>query len=212
MNTSIEDAVRYMAQGGLAVIVDDENRENEGDLVGIGSKMTPENVNFMVTHARGLLCAPITQSIADRLGLVQMVENNTEVNGTRFTLSIDGSHAATGVTTGVSAFDRSATLQHLADPEAKAEDFVHPGHSFPLVGEDGGVMARDGHTEAAIDLVRLAGETEVGAICEILLEDGHMAREADLRQFAEDFDLPFISIEQLTDYVREHGNSAIVSS
>ncbi|KRN76958.1 3,4-dihydroxy-2-butanone-4-phosphate synthase [Weissella minor] len=210
MNTSIEEAVRYMAQGGLAVIVDDETRENEGDLVGVGSKMTPENVNFMVTHARGLLCAPITQAIADRLDLPQMVANNTEVNGTRFTVSIDGSHEATGVTTGVSAFDRSATLQHLANPNAKVTDFVHPGHSFPLVGEDGGVMARDGHTEAAIDLARLAGEPEVGAICEILLEDGHMAREQDLRQFAADFQLPFISIEQLTEYVREHGNHAIV--
>ncbi|GAB2024042.1 hypothetical protein OfM1_01120 [Lactovum odontotermitis] len=209
MKTTIEEAVRHLKNGGLAVVSDDENRENEGDLIGLGTKMTPENVNFMVTQARGLLCVPVSKDIAKQLRLTQMVENNTESNGTKFTYSIDGAFDVTGVTTGISAFDRSATIRKMAEADVSASDFVHPGHIFPLVAEGGGVLVRGGHTEAAVDLAILAGEPKVGAICEILLPDGHMARMDFLEKFAEHFDLPFITIEQLTNYLQNHAREDI---
>lgn len=204
MKETIEQAVRHLKNGGVIVMLDDESRENEGDLVGLGSKMTPENVNFMVTKARGLLCTPVSQKIASRVGLTQMVSNNTETNGTKFTYSVDGAHASTGVTTGVSAYDRSATILKLTDLNSGPADFVHPGHTFPLVAENGGVLKRRGHTEAAIDLAILANEPEVGAICEILLPDGHMARKDYLEQFAIEYELPLITVEQLADYLKTH--------
>lgn len=208
MKSTIEQAVRYLKKGGLIVLLDDERRENEGDVVGLGSKMTPENVNFMVSKAHGLLCAPITRDIADKLSLPQMVENNTESNGTKFTISVDGSENL-GVTTGVSAYDRSATIRALSKKEVVKSDFVHPGHMFPLVAADGGVLKRDGHTEAAVDLAILAGETPVGAICEILLPDGHMARRDALKQFAIHYELPLITIDQLKQYLVVHGREEI---
>lgn len=208
MKSTIEQAVRYLKKGGLIVLLDDERRENEGDVVGLGSKMTPENVNFMVSKAHGLLCAPITRDIADKLSLPQMVENNTESNGTKFTISVDGSENL-GVTTGVSAYDRSATIRALSKKEVVKSDFVHPGHMFPLVADDGGVLKRDGHTEAAVDLAILAGETPVGAICEILLPDGHMARRDALKQFAIHYELPLITIDQLKQYLVVHGREEI---
>lgn len=208
MNTTIEQAVRHMKNGGLVVLLDNDNRENEGDLVGLGAKMSPENVNFMVSKAHGLLCAPVTRKIAEKLDLTQMVKNNTESNGTKFTYSIDGSEKI-GVTTGVSAFDRSATITALAKDKVTKDDFVHPGHMFPLVAEDGGVLRRNGHTEAAVDLALLAGETPVGAICEILLPDGHMARRDYLEQYAIHYELPLITIEQLQHYISIHGRETI---
>ena len=204
MQTTIEQAVRHLKNGGLVVMMDDDNRENEGDLIGLGSKMTPENVNFMVTKARGLLCAPISNSLAKSLELTQMVSDNTEANGTKFTYSVDGSNESTGVTTGVSAYDRSSTIFKLASDDVTKNDFVHPGHTFPLVADQGGVLARRGHTEAAIDLAILAGEPEVGAICEILLPDGHMARKEYLEQFAIEHELPMITVEQLVEYLQSH--------
>lgn len=204
METTIEQAVRHLKNGGLIIMMDDDSRENEGDLIGLGSKMTPQNVNFMITKARGLLCTPVSKDIAKKLSLTQMVTNNTEANGTKFTYSIDGSTEATGVTTGVSAYDRSATIMKIASDDVKASDFVHPGHSFPLVAEEGGVLARDGHTEAAIDLAILAGEPEVGAICEILLPDGHMARRDYLEQMSIEYELPLITVGQLQDYLTSH--------
>lgn len=207
---TVEEAVRVLQAGGLIVLMDDESRENEGDLVGLGAKMTAANVNLMVTAARGLLCAPLAPSVAKRLHLTPMVEQNTEANGTKFTFSVDGAKATTGVTTGVSAFDRARTLQKLADPAATAGDFVHPGHMFPLVAEEAGVLARAGHTEAAVDLAYLAGAMPVGAICEILLPDGHMARLTDLERFATEHALPFLTIEQLKNYLQTHGRNPLV--
>lgn len=201
---TIEEAVMHMKNGGLAVVLDDEDRENEGDLIGLGTKMSPENVNFMITEARGLLCAPISREIADKLGLKQMVEENTESNGTRFTQSIDGAFEVTGVTTGISAFDRSSTILQMTKSDVKARDFVQPGHIFPLVAQEGGVLKRRGHTEAAVDLAILAGAPKVGAICEILLPDGNMARRDALEQFALDYKLPLITIEQLVKYLEGH--------
>ncbi|EHN58770.1 3,4-dihydroxy-2-butanone-4-phosphate synthase [Oenococcus kitaharae] len=205
--STIDEAVKQLKAGGLIIISDDERRENEGDLLGIGSQMTPQNVNFMITQARGLLCTPISAEIADKLALKPMVEHNTEINATAFTISLDGSHEATGVTTGISAFDRSATIMQLAKSDAKASDFVHPGHSFPLVAAAGGTLERQGHTEAAVDLAKLAGEPAVGAICEIVLPDGHMARQDYLAEMAEKFHLPFITIQELVAYLKDKASS-----
>lgn len=200
---NVEEIVKYMKKGGLIILVDDVDRENEGDLVGIGSKMSPENVNFMLTHARGLLCTPVGKSVTDRLGLTQMVTNNTESNGTRFTFSVDA-EADHGVTTGVSAFDRSTTIKVLADPSSTKKDFVHPGHTFPLQALDGGVQVRNGHTEAAVDLAILANEEPVGAICEILNEDGTMARLPQLLEMSKKYNLPLLSIKELADYMEKN--------
>ncbi|MDN6900203.1 3,4-dihydroxy-2-butanone-4-phosphate synthase [Oenococcus sicerae] len=208
--STIEQAVQQLKDGGLIIIADNEGRENEGDLLGVGSKMTPENVNFMITHARGLLCTPISAELAEKLALKPMVENNTEINNTAFTISLDGNHEATGVTTGISAFDRSATIRQLAKTDVKASDFVHPGHSFPLVAVTGGTLQRDGHTEAAVDLAKLAGETAVGAICEIVLPDGHMARQDYLEEMSEKFNLPFITIKQLVAYLKKQTDKASI--
>lgn len=200
--STIEDALTRLNNGGLIIVSDDEDRENEGDLVGLGATITPESVNFIITHARGLLCAPISKAIAAKLNLKPMVENNTEVNQTSFYTSLDGSYEATGVTTGVSAFDRTATINKLADPSATANDFVHPGHMFPLVANDEGVLARNGHTEAAVDLAKLAGQPEVGAICEIIMPDGNMARKNYLELMSIQYNLPIITIKQIQEHLR----------
>lgn len=200
---TIEDALTRLNTGGLIIVSDDEDRENEGDLVGLGATITPESVNFIITHARGLLCAPISKEIADRLNLKPMVENNTEINQTSFYTSLDGSYEATGVTTGVSAFDRTATINKLADQTSSPSDFVHPGHMFPLVANEGGVLARNGHTEAAVDLAKLAGQPPVGAICEIIMPDGRMARKAYLELMSIQYNLPIITIKQLQEYLKK---------
>ncbi|ANZ57595.1 3,4-dihydroxy-2-butanone-4-phosphate synthase [Fructilactobacillus lindneri] len=201
--SKMEDVITRLKNGGLVIVSDDEDRENEGDLVGLGATITPESVNFIITHARGLLCAPISKAIADQLDLKPMVENNTEINKTSFYTPLDGNYESTGVTTGVSAYDRTATINKLADKDAKPSDFVHPGHMFPLVADDGGVLARNGHTEAAIDLAKLADEPEVGAICEIIMPDGSMARKDYLELMAVKYNLPIITIKQLQEHMRK---------
>ncbi|QCX75212.1 Riboflavin biosynthesis protein RibBA [Streptomyces sp. YIM 121038] len=197
----VELAVRDIAAGRPVVVVDDENRENEGDLVVAAEKATPEIVAFMMTECRGLICAPMEGDELDRLALPQMVTENTESMSTAFTVTVDAGPAH-GVTTGISAADRATTLQMLAGGKAKADDFVRPGHIFPLRAKEGGVLARNGHTEAAIDLARLAGLRPAGAICEIAGEDGRMLRLPQLIPFARKHGLTIISIEDLIDYRR----------
>ncbi|MEW2164988.1 bifunctional 3,4-dihydroxy-2-butanone-4-phosphate synthase/GTP cyclohydrolase II [Streptomyces sp. NPDC007084] len=195
----VEQAIADIAAGRPVVVVDDEDRENEGDLVIAAEKATPEIVAFMMSECRGLICAPMEGDELDRLRLPQMVEDNTESMKTAFTVSVDAS-AAHGVTTGISAADRAATLRLLADGTSGADDFVRPGHIFPLRARPGGVLARDGHTEAAVDLARLAGLRPAGAIVEIAGEDGRMLRLAELIPFARKHGLTIISIEDLIAY------------
>ncbi|GAP03847.1 3,4-dihydroxy-2-butanone-4-phosphate synthase [Fructobacillus tropaeoli] len=199
----ITDALAVLKKGQPVIVVDNEDRENEGDLIALGENITPETVNFMVTNARGLLCAPMAPELAEKFGLRQMVDDNHETNQTAFTISVDGEHVSTGVTTGVSAFDRARTIAQLSKDDATEKDFVHPGHTFPLVAKSGGVLERNGHTEAGVDLAKLAGTAPVAAIIEILLPDGHMARQADLVQLAQKWQLPMISIADLQVYLRE---------
>ncbi|MET7680944.1 bifunctional 3,4-dihydroxy-2-butanone-4-phosphate synthase/GTP cyclohydrolase II [Streptomyces sp. NPDC005423] len=197
----VERAVADIAAGRPVVVVDDESRENEGDLVMAAEKMTPELVAFMMSECRGLICAPMEGDELDRLRLPQMVQDNTESMKTAFTVSVDAS-AAHGVTTGISAADRATTLRLLAGGHAQPDDLVRPGHVFPLRARSGGVLARDGHTEAAVDLARLAGLRPVGAIVEIAGEDGRMLRLPELIPFARKHGLAIISIEDLIAYRR----------
>ncbi|MET9512265.1 bifunctional 3,4-dihydroxy-2-butanone-4-phosphate synthase/GTP cyclohydrolase II [Streptomyces flavidovirens] len=197
----VEQAIRDIAAGRPVVVVDDENRENEGDLVIAAEMATPEIVAFMMSECRGLICAPMEGDELERLELPQMVENNTESMSTAFTVSVDAS-AAHGVTTGISAADRAATLRLLASGRSTAGDFVRPGHIFPLRAKPGGVLVRNGHTEAAVDLARLAGLRPAGAIVEIAGEDGVMLRLPELIPFARKHGLTIISIEDLIAYRR----------
>ncbi len=197
--SSIEEVIADIRQGKVVIIVDDEDRENEGDLVCAASKITPGIINFMATHGRGLICAPISQEAAERLGLPLMVRRNTESHGTNFTIAVD---AADGVTTGISAADRAKTVQVLANPLSEPRDLVRPGHILPLQAKQGGVLRRAGHTESAVDLARLAGLEPAGVICEILNEDGTMARLPELMQFAEKHDLRIGTIAALIEYRR----------
>lgn len=197
LNT-IEEAIADIKAGKVVIVVDDENRENEGDFITAARNVTPEVVNFMATHGRGLICAPIIEDRAEELGLEMMVSNNTSHHETPFTVSID--LLGHGCTTGISASDRSKTIQALIDPAIKPEDFGKPGHIFPLKAKKGGVLRRIGHTEATIDLARLAGFEPVGALVEIMNEDGSMARLPELVQIAKKFDLKIISIEDLVAY------------
>ncbi|WP_010468798.1 bifunctional 3,4-dihydroxy-2-butanone-4-phosphate synthase/GTP cyclohydrolase II [Streptomyces somaliensis] len=197
----VEQAVRDIAAGRPVVVVDDEDRENEGDLVVAAEKATPEIVAFMMSECRGLICAPMEGEELDRLGLPQMVEDNTESMRTAFTVSVDAAPAH-GVTTGISAADRATTLQLLASGTAEPSDLVRPGHVFPLRARPGGVLARDGHTEAAVDLARLAGLRPAGAIVEIAGEDGVMLRLPELVPFARKHGLTIISIEDLIAHRR----------
>ena len=197
----VEQAVRDIAAGRPVVVVDDEDRENEGDLVIAAEKATPEVVAFMMSECRGLICAPMEGDELERLELPQMVEHNTESMRTAFTVSVDAS-TAHGVTTGISAADRATTLRMLASGTHEASDFVRPGHIFPLRAKPGGVLARNGHTEAAVDLARLAGLRPAGAIVEIAGEDGVMLRLPELVPFARKHGLTIISIEDLIAYRR----------
>ncbi|MBA7597568.1 Riboflavin biosynthesis protein RibBA [subsurface metagenome] len=194
---SIEDAVEDIRQGKLIVVVDDEDRENEGDLIAAAEKVTPEMVNFIVKHGRGLLCAPITRERTEELQLPPMVERNTEKHGTAFTVSVDYKH---GTTTGISAFDRAKTILSLVDPSTRPDDLARPGHIFPLVAKKGGVLRRAGHTEATVDLARLAGLKPAGLLCEIMDADGSMARLPRLEEFAREFSLKIITIKDLIAY------------
>jgi 3,4-dihydroxy 2-butanone 4-phosphate synthase/GTP cyclohydrolase II len=193
---TILDAIRA---GELVVVTDDTDRENEGDLVFAADKVTPELVNFMATHGRGLICVPVTEERADALGLQRMVSQNKESHRTDFTVSVDATH---GITTGISAHDRSATIAILADPTARPEQLVQPGHIFPLRAKAGGVLRRAGHTEAAVDLARMAGLNPAGVLCEILNADGTMARLPELLQFKAQHGLKMCSIADLIAYRR----------
>lgn len=194
---SIETAIAAIRRGELVVVVDDEDRENEGDFIGAAEAMTPELVNFMTKRGRGLLCASITPERAHELNLDLMVESNSALYSTPFTVSVDYKH---DTTTGISAADRTKTIRALADPEATAFDFARPGHIFPLRARDGGVLRRAGHTEAAVDLARLAGYAPVGALVEIMNEDGSMARVPELTTLAAELDMPLITIQDLIAY------------
>lgn len=197
LNT-IESAIEEIRNGKLIIVVDDKDRENEGDFITAARNVTPEIINFMATHGRGLICAPLVEDRCDELGLDLMVNNNTALHETQFTVSIDlNGH---GCTTGISANDRSLTIQALIDPNMKADDFARPGHIFPLKAKRGGVLRRTGHTEATIDLARLAGFEPAGVLVEIMNEDGTMARLPDLIKVAERFDLKIISIRDLVAY------------
>ena len=193
----VEKAIAEIAAGNLVIVTDDENRENEGDLVMAASKATPETINMMIQHAGGLICVPTTFHQLRRLGINQMVSDNRESQKTDFSVSVD---AADGITTGISAYDRAHTIRLLADPEASPEALVQPGHVFPLRSRAGGVLERAGHTEAAVDLASLAGLHPSGVICEILNPDGTLARQEELIQFKERFDLVMVSIAQLIEY------------
>lgn len=194
--SSIEAAIAEIQDGKMVIVVDDEERENEGDLVMAAEKVTPEALNFMITHGRGLVCVPMTGQRLEELGLPQMVSSNTEQMKTAFTVSVD----ATSVSTGISAFDRCQTIQTLINPQTRPRDLVRPGHVFPLQARDGGVLARAGHTEAAVDLARLAKLAPAGVICEIMNPDGSMARLPQLRAFAEMYGLSLITIADLIRY------------
>ena len=191
---TIEDAVRELAEGRLVIVVDDEDRENEGDFVGVADKITPETVNFMATHGRGLICAALTRERAAALDLDMMVDANTSLYNTPFTVSVD---FKTGTTTGISAPDRARTFRALADPESRPSDFARPGHVFPLRSRKGGVLRRAGHTEAAVDLARMAGCAPVGVLVEIMTEEGMMARTPELMEMADRFGLRIITIKDL---------------
>ncbi len=201
LNT-IESAINDIRKGKIVIVVDDKNRENEGDFLAAAELITPEIINFMATHGRGLICAPITEDISKRLGLNLMVGTNTDPQDTAFTVSID--LKGNGVTTGISASDRAFTIKALIDKNKKPNQFSKPGHVFPLVAKNGGVLRRTGHTEAAIDLPRLAGLKPAGVIVEIMNEDGSMARVPDLLKVAEKFNLKIISIEDLVAYRMKH--------
>lgn len=194
----IQAAIEQLKQGGLVIVMDDLDREAEGDLVGLASKATPAKVNFMTKHARGLMCVPMAPAVADRLELRQMTVDNTDPFGTAFTISVD--HHST--TTGISAFDRCRTISHLADPASRNADFYKPGHIFPLVAKAGGVLERNGHTEAGVDLAKLAGVEPVAYICEILKDNGEMARSPELYEMAAEYGLPIITIKDLQEYRR----------
>ncbi len=195
---TIEAAIEEIRKGRMVVVIDDEDRENEGDLLMAAELVTPESINFMAKYGRGLICTPITQSRAKELGINIMVEKNTEQMKTAFTITVDHKKS----TTGISAFERANTIKELTNPDSKPDDFVRPGHVFPLIARDGGVLKRSGHTEAAVDLARLAGLFPAGVICEIMNEDGTMARSPQLMEFVKTHGLKIITIADLISYRR----------
>ncbi|WP_026711279.1 3,4-dihydroxy-2-butanone-4-phosphate synthase [Flavobacterium filum] len=201
LNT-IEEAIEDIRQGKVIIVVDDEDRENEGDFLAAADKVTPEMVNFMATHGRGLICAPLTERRCNELDLRAMVVNNTDHMETAFTVSVD--LKGHGVTTGISAADRAKTILALVDEDTKPYDLARPGHIFPLIAKQGGVLRRTGHTEAAIDFARLAGFSPAGVICEIMNEDGTMSRLPELVKVAQKFNLKLVSIEDLVAYRMQH--------
>ncbi len=199
---TIEEAIADIRKGKVIIVVDDESRENEGDFIAAAETVTPEMVNFMATHGRGLICAPLTESRCDALDLTMMVENNTVLHHTQFTVSVD--LIGHGCTTGISVHDRAKTIKALVDPATQAHELGRPGHIFPLRAKNGGVLRRTGHTEAAVDFARLAGFSPAGILVEILNEDGTMARLPQLAEVARKFDLKLVSIEDLVAYRMRH--------
>ena len=196
--STIEEALETFRQGGIVIVVDDEDRENEGDFIVAAEKITPDIVNFMLRYGRGVLCAPITLSRCEELNLAPQVNNNTSILGTPFTVTVD---LIEGCSTGVSTADRAATIRALADPNRKAEDFGRPGHINPLYAQDKGVLRRAGHTEAAIDLARLSGLQPAAALIEIMNEDGTMARMPQLIEISRAMNIPLITIHDLIAYI-----------
>lgn len=196
---TIEEALQDLKEGKIVIVVDDEDRENEGDFIALAEKATPEVINFMITEGRGLVCLPMTPSRAQELDLKPMVSQNTDYHGTAFTVSID--HKDT--TTGISAYERSVTVRGIMDPNATAADFRRPGHMFPLIAKEGGVLRRAGHTEAAVDLAKLCGSYPAGVICEVIKEDGTMARLPDLIEISKKHGMKLISIKDLIHYRNE---------
>lgn len=193
MFNTIEEAIEDLKAGKAIIVVDDEDRENEGDFVVLAEKATPEAINFMATYGRGLICVTITGETAFKLGLHPMVEDNTDNHGTAFTVSIDHKNTSTGI----SAFERSTTILELLSEQSAPTDFRRPGHVFPIVAKEGGILARAGHTEASVDLAKLSGALPAGVICEIMNEDGTMARIPDLAKIADRHDLKLITIAEL---------------
>ncbi|WP_447408378.1 3,4-dihydroxy-2-butanone-4-phosphate synthase [Weissella confusa] len=198
---TVADALTVLRQGGVIILADDESRENEGDLVALAQDITPETVHMMLREAAGLMCTPVGPEIAERLGFTDMVAESTDPHQTPFTYTVDGTFEATGVTTGVSAMDRAATIRQIANPMATRADFNAPGHTQPLTAKEGGLATRIGHTEAAVDLARLVGSEPAAVIIEVLKEDGTMARRDDLFEMSERLDIPFITIEQISAYM-----------
>src|SRR5919106_3479887 len=194
---TIDEAVSDIRDGRMIIIIDDEDRENEGDLVCAAEKVTPEIINFMARHARGLICLPLTEERCDELHLTTQVAENTSFLGTAFTVSID---ARKGITTGISAADRATTILVAVDPHSRPQDLARPGHIFPLRAKDGGVLVRPGQTEASVDIARIAGLYPAGVICEIMNEDGTMARLPELREFAKAYNLKMITVADLVGY------------
>ncbi|WP_313799809.1 bifunctional 3,4-dihydroxy-2-butanone-4-phosphate synthase/GTP cyclohydrolase II [Cytobacillus sp.] len=202
MLSEIEEAIEDLKSGKVIIVCDDEDRENEGDFVSIAQHVTPETINFMAKEGRGLICVPIAESLAKKLDLHPMVTSNTDSHKTAFTVSIDHKETSTGI----SAFERALTIERMLDKHASSTDFNRPGHIFPLIGKEGGVLRRAGHTEAAIDLALLAGAEPAGVICEIMKDDGTMARMNDLEEVAKKYDLKIITIKQLIEYRYKHEN------
>ncbi len=198
---AVEDAIDLFRRGGLLICTDDEDRENEGDFITAAESVTPEAVNFMATHGRGLICSPMSEERANELGLPPMAPENTGLMGTPFTVSVD---AVEGTTTGISAADRAKTLRALADPATKPQQLARPGHIFPLRAKAGGVLERAGHTEAVVDLARLAGLSPVGVLCEVMDEDGTMARLPSLAQVARRHGMGIVTIRDIIEYRRGH--------
>lgn len=201
---TVEEGLTQLRNGGFIILADNEERENEGDLVALGEGITPATVHTMLKEANGLMCVPLTEERAHRLGFKKMVEHSTDPNQTPFMVTADGTYEATGVTTGVSAFDRAATINQIAKSDAKASDFNHPGHIQPLYAQPRGLRDRIGHTEAAVDLAYLAGKAPVAVIIEVLKDDGHMARRDDLAKLAKRVNAPFMTIQEIIDYLDRH--------
>lgn len=197
---TVPEALEDIKAGKIIIVVDDENRENEGDFIVSGEMVTGESMNFIATYGKGLICTPISVEIAQRLGLDPMVSHNTDNHETAFTVSVD--HIDT--TTGISAYERATTVNKMADKNSKPEDFRRPGHVFPLIAKPMGVLERNGHTEATVDIMKLAGLEEIGICCEIMSEDGHMARTPELMDMAEKFGMKIITVESLIEYIENN--------
>lgn len=197
MFCSVEEAIELIKNGEIIIVIDEEDRENEGDFVCAGQFITPEKINFMAKHGRGMICTPMTKESLNRLNLELMVGNNSALHGTQFTITVD---ALEGTTTGISAYDRATTIKKLSDPNSKPEDFARPGHIFPLLAVDEGVLRRAGHTEAVVDLCKMANVYPTGVLCEILNDDGSMARLDDLIKIAEKFNLKILTVTELIRY------------
>ncbi|SFQ45329.1 3,4-dihydroxy 2-butanone 4-phosphate synthase / GTP cyclohydrolase II [Lachnospiraceae bacterium XBB1006] len=200
MRQTVEQALQDLRDGKMILVSDNDDRENEGDLICAAQSVTGEQVNFMATYGKGLICLPMSEALASKLSIPPMVANNTDNHETAFTVSID--HVST--TTGISAYERALTMRRVTQEDARAEEFRRPGHCFPLVAKKGGVLVRNGHTEATVDLMRLAGLKECGLCCEVMAEDGHMMLRPELEKFAAKHDLTYITIKALQDYMRLH--------